>query len=169
MRFRFLYLDKNGEETKVESLDELRHRVAEGEIGEDTLLYDARSREWSPARVHSAFRSVADELGSPPSEGDAESGDDPSPREMPELTAGGIELTDAVPDAVARFLERRERERREEDERRATAFDELKVVDESSRWRSDRDDDDASEGSASMPTEVDESSSADATPARADA
>ena len=80
MRFRFLYLDKNGEETKVESVDELRRCVEDGLIEEDTLLYDARSREWGPARVHTAYRSVqgevlADDGSAPPPMGDTEGED----------------------------------------------------------------------------------------------
>jgi hypothetical protein len=179
MRFRFLYLDKNGDETKVESLDELRQRVADREIDEDTLLYDARTREWSPARVHTAYRSVAAELEPPETDGapatdsaaDASETGGEGTDEMPGLAAGGMELTDAVPDTVARFLERRQRERREEDERRATAFDDLNVVDESTRWQSDRAPEAASDGAPSSsselehPTEPASSSDADAHPA----
>ncbi len=137
MRFRFLYLDKDGVETKVGSPDELRQCVLDGRIKEETLLYDALSREWGPARVHTAYRAVLDsgevEVADPEgtAAGLADDGfDEPEGRE--------IALSDEVPDTVGRFLEKRARERREEDERRPTALDDLRLVDESSVWQDDR-------------------------------
>ncbi len=129
MRFQFLYLDKDGVETKVETLDDLRRCVEDGRIGEDTLLYDARSREWGPARVHTAYRSVV--------------GDDEAEASDEAMEAGGLALTDERPDTVGRFLEKRAQERREEDERRATALDELHLVDEGAAWRHDEADEDS--------------------------
>ena len=118
MRFRYLYLDSDGVETKVESFDDLRRCVDDGHVREDTLLYDALSREWGPARVHTAYRSI---IGAP----DADSSSPDAP---------GMELSDAVPDTVGRFLERRAQERREDDERRPRALDELHLVDKSTEW-----------------------------------
>lgn len=137
MRFQFLYLDKDGVETKVETLDDLRRCVEDGRIGEDTLLYDARSREWGPARVHTAYRSV---VGDPSPDEPLEDGS-AGEGAGDDLGEEGLALTDAVPDTVGRFLEKRARERREEDERRATALDELPLVDESTVWASDERDD----------------------------
>lgn len=150
MRFQFLYLDKDGVETKVETLDDLRRCVEDGRIGEDTLLYDARSREWGPARVHTAYRSV---VGDDEGEGPGET-----------MESGGLDLTDERPDTVGRFLEKRAQERREEDERRATALDELHLVDEGAAWRhDDGDDGDAAESGAPFAgTEPDEPREAEA-------
>lgn len=120
MRFRYLYLDSDGVETKVESFDDLRECVEDGRIGENTLLYDALSREWGPARVHTAYRTII---------GDTDEG-------TADDAEAGIELSDAVPDTVGRFLEKRARERREEDERRPTALDDLALVDQSTVWSS---------------------------------
>jgi hypothetical protein len=118
MRFRYLYLDSNGVETKVESFDDLRRCVDDGRVLEDTLLYDALSREWGPARVHTAYRSII--------------GDTEADASTPDESA--MALSDAVPDTVGRFLEKRARERREDDERRPTALDELHLVDQSTEW-----------------------------------
>ncbi len=62
MRFRFLYLNEAGEEVEVGGLEELRACVAMGRVDENTLLFDAVTREWAPARAHSAYRLLADEL-----------------------------------------------------------------------------------------------------------
>ncbi len=152
MRFRYIYLDPDGVETKVESLEELRRCVEDGLVGENTLLYDAVSREWGPARVHTAYRTVIGDTEDPP---DAEASSEESAGDVASISsddgAGGSEgaaagvdlgqspdsdivLSDEVPDTVGRFLERRARERREEDERRATALDDLHIVDQGSAW-----------------------------------
>lgn len=65
MRFRFLYLNEAGEEVEVGGLDELRSCVAMGRVDENTLLFDAVTREWAPARAHSAYRLLAQELNGP--------------------------------------------------------------------------------------------------------
>lgn len=65
MRFRFLYLNEAGEEVEVGGLEELRACVAMGRVDENTLLFDAVTREWAPARAHSAYRLLADELEGP--------------------------------------------------------------------------------------------------------
>lgn len=133
MRFRFMYLDSDGVETKVETPDDLRRCVEDGLVGEETVLYDARTREWGPARVHTAYREIV-------------GADDEAPDEVAGEGANGIEgdsadatpglsLADEMPDTVGRFLERRAQERREEDERRPTALDGLHVVDEGAVWR----------------------------------
>ena len=132
MRFRYLYLDSDGVETKVESFDDLRRCVDDGHIREDTLLYDALSREWGPARVHTAYRTI---MGDP--EADAASIDDPSADDP------SMALSDAVPDTVGRFLEKRAQERREDDERRPSALDELHLVDPSTAWTASAEDDGA--------------------------
>lgn len=65
MRFRFLYLNEAGEEVEVGGLEELRACVAMGRVDENTLLFDAVTREWAPARAHSAYRLLADEIEGP--------------------------------------------------------------------------------------------------------
>jgi hypothetical protein len=65
MRFRFLYLNEAGEEVEVGGLEELRACVAMGRVDENTLLFDAVTREWAPARAHSAYRLLAEEVSGP--------------------------------------------------------------------------------------------------------
>lgn len=124
MRFRFMYLDRDGVETKVETPDDLRQCVEDGLVGEETVLYDARTREWGPARSHTAYREIVGATEEP------EADETPS-----EVSVDEFSLADEMPDTVGRFLERRAQERREEDERRATALDGLHVVDENAVWR----------------------------------
>lgn len=135
MRFRFLYLNEAGEEVEVGGLEELRACVAMGRVDENTLLFDAVTREWAPARAHSAYRLLAEEIGGmgaglhrPPasaSEGGGEShppeAEDESPEEdiLGALPDGGEPLPELtpvrepeLPDTVTLFLEKEERERR---------------------------------------------------------
>lgn len=144
MRFRYLYLDSDGVETKVESFDDLRRCVDDGRIREDTLLYDALSREWGPARVHTAYRTIKGDPEADVSSVDGASVDDAS-----------IALSDAMPDTVGRFLEKRAQERREDDERRPSALDELHLVDPSTAWRASAEDDDAPRVDESTETSFD--------------
>lgn len=117
MRFRFLYLNEAGEEVEVGGLDELRSCVAMGRVDENTLLYDAVTREWAPARAHSAFRTIVaeegDDLMGPPGESDFSLEPDREPPseddgDLPELTP----LLEPDFDPVNAFLEKQERERR---------------------------------------------------------
>ena len=130
MRFRYLYLDSDGVETKVESFDDLRRCVDDGRIREDTLLYDALSREWGPARVHTAYRTI---MGDPDAETSA-ADDVANSDEASGADEASMALSDAVPDTVGRFLEKRAQERREDEERRPSALDELHLVDPSTAW-----------------------------------
>src|SRR5688572_14395649 len=61
MRFRFRYLGPDGGELEVESLQSLRALVQSGTVGELTLLYDALTGEWAPARAHAVYRLLRDE------------------------------------------------------------------------------------------------------------
>src|SRR5688572_16746134 len=65
MRFRFRYLGPDGGEVEVESLQSLRALVQSGTVGELTLLYDALTREWAPARAHAVYRLLRDETDPP--------------------------------------------------------------------------------------------------------
>jgi hypothetical protein len=138
MRFRFLYLNEAGEEVEVGGVEELRACVAMGRVDENTLLYDSVTREWAPARAHSAYRILADEIAAPgdgdgwptlsPPRGRAEEKPAAPPEsvDLPELTPL---LEPEVPDAVARFLEQQERNRRlEVDEPEPTPHGDFHVV-----------------------------------------
>lgn len=143
MRFRFMYLDRDGVETKVETPDDLRRCVEDGLVGEETVLYDARTREWGPARSHTAYREIVGTADEPA----------PEAEEAPsEVSVDELSLADEMPDTVGRFLERRAQERREEDERRPTALDGLHVVDESAVWRETAEADVETEASEAAPS-----------------
>jgi hypothetical protein len=93
MRFRFLYLNEAGEEVEVGGLDELRSCVAMGRVDENTLLFDAVTREWAPARAHSAYRLLAQEVNGPganlkPAGGKAGTEDRPAPDTPPDQDEG---------------------------------------------------------------------------------
>lgn len=132
MRFRFMYLDRDGVETKVETTEDLRVCVEEGLVGEETVVYDARTREWGPARVHTAYREIVGTADEDPA---ADATEAPPVDGADGVSADGLSLADEMPDTVGRFLEKRAQERREDDERRPTALDGLHVVDESAVWR----------------------------------
>lgn len=62
---RFAYIDSQGNEVTIPSIDALALRIELGAIGPDTQLYDAQADRWGPAQTHEIFhtlsRSVADE------------------------------------------------------------------------------------------------------------
>ncbi len=124
MQFRFIYLDRDGVETRVETPDDLRRCVEGGLVGEHTVLYDAHTGEWGPAHAHSVYREI---VGL--SSGEA------SPGEASPIDTGGLSLSDEMPDTIGRFLERRAQERREEEGLRPTALDGFAVVDENTVWQ----------------------------------
>src|SRR5687768_3087652 len=64
MEFRFRYRGPQGAEVEVASLEGLRTLVQSGAVGELTLMYDALTREWAPARAHAAYWFARDELSS---------------------------------------------------------------------------------------------------------
>jgi hypothetical protein len=61
MQFRFRYLGSGRDEVEVASVEELRELVQSGAVGEMTLLFDALTREWAPARAHAIYRFLRDE------------------------------------------------------------------------------------------------------------
>jgi hypothetical protein len=65
MEFRFRYLGPEGGEVEVSSLEQLRTLVHDGAVGELTLLYDALTKEWAPARAHAVYRFIRDEAARP--------------------------------------------------------------------------------------------------------
>jgi hypothetical protein len=142
MRFRFLYLTEAGEEVEVGGLEELRACVAMGRVDENTLLFDAVTREWAPARAHSAYRLLAEEISGPaaglglpgdrrstkqaapeaPDEAEDSGADAPEPKDIlgvlpdegPREPPPKLEPVDVgeLPDPQALFVEREARQRR---------------------------------------------------------
>jgi hypothetical protein len=56
---RFAYIDSQGNEVAVPSVDALGLRIELGAIGPDTQLYDAQADQWGPASTHEIFRTIS--------------------------------------------------------------------------------------------------------------
>jgi len=120
MKVRFLYVDSDGREIQVPSMDAFSALVESGEIGEETLLFDALSKDWAPARVHQLFRLAAEERQS-------DGGDDGA--DLPESVELSDPLVDAeLPDATQAFLEEVERERQQSELNPGSTRPDLPVV-----------------------------------------
>jgi hypothetical protein len=61
---RFAYIDSNGNEVPIPSVDALALRIELGAISEDTQLYDAQADEWGPAHTHEIYHSLSRSTGS---------------------------------------------------------------------------------------------------------
>jgi len=55
---RFAYIDSNGNEVPIPSVDALALRIELGAISEDTQLYDAQADQWGPAHSHEIFHTL---------------------------------------------------------------------------------------------------------------
>lgn len=64
---RFAYIDSNGNEVPIPSVDALALRIELGAIADDTQLYDAAADQWGPAHSHEIYhtlqRSAGDDEG----------------------------------------------------------------------------------------------------------
>jgi hypothetical protein len=56
---RFAYIDSNGNEVPIPSVDALALRIELGAIGRETALYDAQADQWGPAHTHEIFHSLS--------------------------------------------------------------------------------------------------------------
>ena len=61
---RFAYIDSNGNEVPIPSVDALALRIELGAISEDTQLYDAQADQWGPAHTHEIYHTLARASGS---------------------------------------------------------------------------------------------------------
>lgn len=119
---RFSYIDSQGKEIEVDSVESLALRIELGAIKSDTRLYDAVADRWAPAEEHPVFRSLsrgeqvteADVVHIGQEEGDgaagekadtaeqadapeADTGEDDSGERPTELDASGAEAEAAAP------------------------------------------------------------------------
>ncbi len=62
---RFAYIDSNGNEVPIPSVDALSLRIELGAISEDTELYDAQADLWGPAHTHEIFHTLSRTSGTP--------------------------------------------------------------------------------------------------------
>jgi len=56
---RFAYIDSQGSEINIPSVDALAVRIELGAIGPETALYDAQADRWGPAASHEIFHALA--------------------------------------------------------------------------------------------------------------
>jgi hypothetical protein len=56
---RFAYIDSQGNEVSIPSIDALALRIELGAIGPDTELYDAAADRWAPAHQHEIFHTLS--------------------------------------------------------------------------------------------------------------
>lgn len=56
---RFAYIDSNGNEVPIPSVDALALRIELGAITEDTQLYDAQADQWGPAHSHEIYHTLS--------------------------------------------------------------------------------------------------------------
>lgn len=59
---RFAYIDSQGNEVTIPSIDALALRIELGAIGPDTQLYDAQADRWAPAESHEIFHTLSRDL-----------------------------------------------------------------------------------------------------------
>jgi hypothetical protein len=60
---RFAYIDSQGNEVPIPSVDALALRIELGAVGPDTQLYDAQADHWGPAHTHEIFHSLSRDSG----------------------------------------------------------------------------------------------------------
>ena len=93
MSMRFAYIDSQGNEVPIPSVDALALRIELGAIKADTQLYDAQADHWGPADTHEIFhtlsRDVADNafVAPPPPMAPPPASPEPEPEPEPELVA----------------------------------------------------------------------------------
>ena len=59
-------MDEQGRQVHVASVDDLGQHVRQGDVNDDTELYDALEDRWAPARQHPLYVSARDSLGPDP-------------------------------------------------------------------------------------------------------
>ena len=60
---RFTYIDSNGNEVPIASVDALAIRIELGAITEDTQLYDSAADQWGPAHSHEIYHTLQRSTG----------------------------------------------------------------------------------------------------------
>ena len=101
---RFLYIDSQGKEVPIPTVEALALRIELGAITEETRLYDAAADRWAPAGEQEIFRSLARELVdksggfvAPPPPAPAAPPLDPPPPPVAETPAVDVPVESAEP------------------------------------------------------------------------
>ncbi|MEX2467775.1 MAG: hypothetical protein WD995_12765 [Gemmatimonadota bacterium] len=93
---RFAYIDSQGNEVTIPSVDALALRIELGAIVPETELYDAQADRWGPAHSHEIFHTLSRDVGGedflvpapPPAPGEPEPGEPDDEAPTPEASAG---------------------------------------------------------------------------------
>ena len=105
---RFAYIDSQGNEVTIPSVDALALRIELGAIGPDTDLYDAQADRWGPAHTHEIFHTLSRDVGgdgsfvappppmATPDETEPEPELEPAPESEPEEEESGLDLGGAL-------------------------------------------------------------------------
>ncbi|HZD06059.1 MAG TPA: hypothetical protein VE173_14205, partial [Longimicrobiales bacterium] len=59
---RFAYIDSQGKEVGIPTVEALQLRIELGAITEETIFYDASKDRWDPAGEHEIFRTLSREI-----------------------------------------------------------------------------------------------------------
>ena len=99
---RFAYIDSQGNEVSIPSVDALALRIELGAIGPKTELYDAQSDRWGAAESHEIYHTLARDVGgedflipTPPPPGDT-GPSEPEPPPAPAEEAPPEDATGAI-------------------------------------------------------------------------
>lgn len=130
---RFAYIDSQGNEVPIPSVDALALRIELGAVGPETQLYDAQADHWGPAHTHEIFHTLSRDAGeegfmappppaapappaaAPPKAEKPSGKSKPKPKRKPEPAKDdaddgefdlGLTLADPPPEAPARSRDR---------------------------------------------------------------
>lgn len=88
---RFAYIDSQGKEVGIPSVEALQLRIELGAIGEETMFFDGNTDRWAPAKEHEIFRTLSLEI-----EEKVEGGFVAPP--PPTMMGGGTKVEEEEPD-----------------------------------------------------------------------
>jgi hypothetical protein len=106
---RFAYIDSQGNEVTIPSLDALALRIELGAIVPETELYDAQADRWGPAHSHEIYHTLARDVGgedflvpaAPAPESPAEAPPEPPAAAPPPDGSFGLTLAPSEEEAAA--------------------------------------------------------------------
>jgi hypothetical protein len=100
---RFAYIDSQGNEVNIPSVDALRLRIELGAIVDDTVFHDSNTGRWAPASEHEIYRTLRRELHDLEAVGFAPPPPvpDPEPEPVPATPDRDSEPASATPDPAS--------------------------------------------------------------------
>lgn len=108
MSMRFAYIDSQGNEVPIPSVDALALRIELGAIKSDTQLYDGQADHWGPADTHEIFHTLSRDVADnafvappPPMAPPPPPSTDPEPEAQAEAPAEPEPVAEVTPEPVA--------------------------------------------------------------------